>query len=131
MLVNLKSSTASNAYDLEKSMKQVISFLVIPITLVTLGKQIHFAFKIRKSLDKSLPYIIMELNTLFVWLCSFLENFLNITLGASVGQWFLAELLVFAYYLDFVGVFIYTWSFIDVVLADKDIKFRRVFSVYR
>ncbi len=73
----------------------------------------------------------MELNTLFVWLSSLLENFLTITIDASVGEWFYAELLVFAFYLDFIGVFIYTWSFIDVVLADKEIKLRNAFTVYR
>lgn len=54
--------------EVSSSMWQVTSMLVPPIVLVTLIKLIHYAYYERRFKDL-LPFIFMELNMLFVWVC--------------------------------------------------------------
>ena len=51
------------------SMSQVMSIVVVPISILTLGKVIHFAFS-NKNFKESAPYILLQFNTSLVWICT-------------------------------------------------------------
>lgn len=63
---------SSNAFDrsnnISSSMWQVTSMITPPIVLVTLIKVCHYSYK-NEKVKELLPFIFMELNMLFVWLC--------------------------------------------------------------
>ena len=46
-----------------------MSVLVIPIALTTLVKVIRFAH-LNRNLQESLPYILLQFNISFVWICA-------------------------------------------------------------
>ena len=97
-----------------------MSILVLPIAIITFGKINHFAYE-TKSIYESLLYIALQFNTVAVWLC----------VG---GYWFypphsrpetstfneilFTQLLGYATYLEAISIFLYTLSFVDVVVAD-------------
>ena len=104
--------------------------LVIPITLASLIKCIHFAKETRK-LREYLPFLVMQLNTLFVWTCSGVFWVYHIKSNATFIEWFTWLLVQNAFQIDTVGIFIYTWSFLDVVISNMDGKWKTVLVVYK
>ncbi len=96
-----------------------MAILLAPISILTFGKTNMFAYS-RKNLSESLPYISLQFITSYVWISTGLYFLLSIQdeANASHQQWFIHFLLGDAYYLDAIGIFIYTWTFLDVVIAD-------------
>ena len=47
----------------------VMTIVVVPISFLTLGKVIHFANS-NRNFKESAPYILLQFNTSFVWICS-------------------------------------------------------------
>lgn len=45
-----------------------MTILLIPIAILTLGKINHFAYETNNFFE-ALPYIVLQLNTVFVWVC--------------------------------------------------------------
>ena len=118
-------------------MSKVIPKLVIPISLVTTFKVFHFV-KTQRKLVASLPYIILLLNTNYVWVCyeiyqQYYEGYDNKwAYNATYAEWASFSLLEYSYFLDVTSIFLYTWTFIDVISGDKVniyIKFLRTYKL--
>ena len=52
-------------------------------------------------------------------------------LKASFGEWVTLDLLGGALNLDVLSIFIYSWSFLDVVLTDQNHTCRDILSFYK
>jgi len=90
-----------------------MSYINLPISFVTLVKVAHFSYQ-RRNFSESMPFIAILINTLFVWSMTIFgvnDKFYT----NSVPEWLKYNLLTNAFMVDSVGIFIYTWSFLEVV----------------
>ena len=107
--------------------------VVVPISLLTFGKVIHFAY-LNKNLKESAPYILLQFNTSFVWICYGLSWLYHESFKANthtLGEWILYKLLGLAYELDVVGIFVYTWTLLEMGITDHDTNCKKAIILYR
>jgi len=102
------------------SLARVMPLLVVPIALSTLVMILVFQHK-RKNFTESLPFIIMQVNTIFSWTSTGWQFIYNPVFGPfgcnySYSNYFLPNLFGKAYMVDSLGIFIYTWVFLDAVV---------------
>lgn len=65
---NYSFSRSQKILTIYNSISQVLPITILPISVATLIMVINFAHK-KKNLTESLPFILMQLNTIFVWTC--------------------------------------------------------------
>ena len=112
-------------------MDNVMPILVVPTTLLTLGKVTHFAYT-KRNFKESLPYFFLLLNTSFVWICQGASWFYLIEVKtASYSQFLVFELLNDALNVAPISIFIYTWTLIEVVDKGKTNCCNRVLYFYK
>ena len=98
------------------SIKEVLPITVIPITLATLIMILNFACR-SKKLSESLPFVLMQLNTLFVWINTGVTMLYPIDFAsANINQYTIYYIIDSSFLLEVVSIFIYTWTFLDVVV---------------
>lgn len=58
----------NNAGKLQYGMEAVLPLLVVPIAVCSLAKLVYHAWR-DKRYKESLPLIVVEINTVFIWVC--------------------------------------------------------------
>ena len=100
-----------------------MTLFLLPLILATLVRVIHFTYNSDRNWTESLPNTAILLNMLLVWICIGLqfilpffyyensaqskkEEIIDVLLGDILNQ-------------EAVSIFIYTWTFLDVVIVER------------
>ena len=112
-------------------MDNVMPILVVPTTLLTLGKVTHFAYT-KRNFKESLPYFLLLLNNSFVWIFMGSSWFYPIQFKtASYSQILVYELLNDCSNIAPISMFIYTWTLLEMVDKEKTNCCNRVVNFYK
>lgn len=126
-----KDSNTLQAEEIRANMSQIMTFLVIPSTFASFCKLIYTA-KENNEFIEHLPYIVMQLNTLIVWICGgAFWIFINQPHTNTFQYYCGFCLLDFAKNLDALSIFVYTWQFLDVALTNLNGHGSNMLRVYR
>ena len=124
----------------EQEIWAALPLLVLPIAICSSVKTIQSAHH-NKNWVEMLPLICLQLNTVFIWLCAgcvqvgyyryTISNQYQIS-GSVFRNAALADLLSFAYLLEPVNIFLYTWTFLPTLESREESQLlKRTYKLYR
>jgi hypothetical protein len=92
-------------------MKFIMSLLVLPLDISALGRIIYFGAKREVSWFEAATLIIIELNSIFMWLCNLYDWFYNVNPFSHRSE-FIYTTLLEAQFIAPVTTFLYAWRFL-------------------